>query len=436
MKQGKWIGGWRLNVALTAGIMATIMIALVMAQLDALQAQRPDHGRLVIANVQATAVSQGVQINLPYGSVALAVSPADFDPDAPVIPDVNPRTTGTDAGSAPDFPVCGEVPAGWLLYTVEASDTVSLLAVATQSDAAAILAANCLTSDVLTAGMQILLPGQPIAALQCGPPQQWVRYQVRAGDTIGALAVNRGTTVADILRANCRDSEELTAGQMIFLPPTGQAPPVVRPPAATLPAATLVPTAVATLAPPITVTAPPGPPVATPVPTIGPFPPTAVPTLPPLPTRAIPTATPPAGPTVTPPVVSTSPPTRMPPTATLPGPTATLRPTVTSAPPPTNTPPPPPTNTPLPPPTNTPPPPATNTPLPPPTSTPLPPTDTPPPPATETPLPPPTDTPMPPATNTPEPPPPSSPEPPPTNTPEASPAQTGYRPFVWLRYWS
>jgi LysM repeat protein len=238
------------------------------------------------------------------------------------------------------FTVCGEVPAGWLLYTVQPGETVASLAAATQATTAELAAANCLPDGQVTAGMQLLVPRQPAAAL-CGPPQWWVRYQVLPGDTLGALARSRGTTIDEILRANCRDALDLLAGQLIFLPPGFQPGP-----AAPLPQPSLTPL-----------------PTATPPPTA-----TAVP----------PTAPPPTD----------EPPTQPPPTVCRPP--ARRR----TPPPPTVTPPPPPTERP----TDTPEPP-TQTPEPP-TDTPVPPTDTPVPP-TDTPEPPPTDAP----TVTPPPPP-------------------------------
>lgn len=378
MNRTKATGGWRLNVALTAGIMTTVLVALIMAQLDALQTMPPEHGRLVIANIQATAVSNGSPIPLLFGSNTDTTVPAD---PAAVVPDVNPRASNAPAGAL-DFPVCGEVPAGWLLYTVVSGDTVAGLAAATQTDAAAILAANCMTADTLSDGMQILLPSDPAAAPPCGPPQWWVRYQVRAGDSMTGLALSRNTTVAEVLRANCRDSEELSVGQFIFLPPGGQLPPappvaqppVVPPPVVEPPTATPVPPS-----PEATATFPPPPPVE---PSATSIPPTFAP---PVPTREVPTAT------VPPPPTATVPPP--PPTATVPPP-----------PPPTDTPPPPPPTREVPTATVPPPPPTATIPPPPPTDTP------PPPPPTSTPVPEPT-------------------------SPAPEPTQTWYRVSVWWRYW-
>ena len=317
--------------------MATVFLALILAQFDALQARMlPQRSGLPIVNIQATAVAVGQVIPLNGDA-----PPGPAEAVAPAADDLNPRPEFIESVSEEGviFTVCGEVPAGWLLYTVQPGETLASLAAATQATTAELAAANCLTDGQVTAGMQLLVPRQPAVAL-CGPPQWWVRYQVLPGDTLGALARSRGTTIDEILRANCRDALDLLAGQLIFLPPGFQPGP-----AAPLPQPSLTPLPTATALPPT-------------------VPPTAPPTDEPPPTQP--------------------PPTDPPPTAPLP----TLPPTATPPPPPTERP----TDTPEPP-TQTPEPP-TDTPVPP-TDTPVPPTDTPEPPPTDaptvTPPPPPTE---------------------------------------------
>lgn len=332
--------GWQTNLILTAAVMATVFLALILAQFDALQARMlPQRSGLPIVNIQATAVAIGQVIPLNGDA-----PPGPAEAVAPAADDLNPRPEFIESVSEEGviFTICGEVPAGWLLYTVQPGEIVASLAAATQATTAELAAANCLPDGQVTAGMQLLVPRQPAAAL-CGPPQWWVRYQVLPGDTLGALARSRGTTIDEILRANCRDALDLLAGQLIFLPPGFQPGP-----AAPLPQPSLTPL-----------------PTATPPPTATAVPPTAPP-----PTDEPPTQPPPTG----------VPPTSLPPPPPLP--------TVTPPPPPTERP----TNTPEPP-TQTPEPP-TDTPVPP-TDTPVPPTDTPEPPPTDaptvTPPPPPTE---------------------------------------------
>ena len=349
---------WQVNLLLTAGVMTTVLLALILAQLDALQARAAlDRPGIPIVNIQATAIAVG------------NVIPLNLNPEMPVpvtelvnpVPDdLNPRPefiTGVSEEGV-IFTVCGVVPEGWLLYTLQPGETLASLAAGTQTSAAELMAANCLTDGQITAGMQLLVPQQPVASL-CGPPQWWVRYQVRPGDTIGALAANRGTTADEVLRANCRDTFDLQAGQSIFLPPGfssgGSAPIVPQPSLTPLPTATAIPT-LAPLPTATTIFNPPPPSPTAPVVIISPVPPTA--TAPALPTAVPPTSTPQPPPTQPPtePPPTALPPTALPPTQpppTQPPPTATLPPPPPTEPPPTATAVPPPTD---PPPTEPPPP--------------------------------------------------------------------------------
>ena len=309
---------WQSNLLFTGGVMITVLLALILAQLDALQARAAlDRSGLPIVNIQATAIAVGNIIPLEFRAELpdAAVEPAVSVPD-----DLNPRPefiTGVSEEGV-IYTVCGAVPEGWLLYTIQPGETLASLAAGTETGAAELATANCLTGE-LSAGMQLLVPRQPVASL-CGPPQWWVRYQVRPGDTVGALAALRGTTIDEVLRANCRDSFDLQAGQFIFLPPgaqPGMVAPIPQPSLTPLP----TPTAIPTLAPLPTATTPPDQPPPSPTAPIvnSPVPPTATP--PPLPTVGPPTVPPPGPPTEPPP---TSPPTEPPPTEsppTLPPPT-------------------------------------------------------------------------------------------------------------------
>jgi LysM repeat protein len=365
---------WRLNIFLTAGIMVTVLLGLALAQLDALQARVGlDVPGLPVINIQATAIAIGRIIPLDADpqmlaaiGEALGVPPEDLNPRPGFITGVSEEGV--------IFTVCGAVPGGWLLYTVQPGDTLASLAAGTETAATDLAAVNCLTEGQLTAGMQILLPRQPTALL-CGPPQWWGRYQVQSGDSIESLAADRATTVEEIRRANCRDTNELAPGQFIFLPPDSQPVPgstaVPQPSLTPLPP----PTAIPTPAPFPTLT---GVPTAPPPPPTIPVFPTPVPTLPPpLPTVTAPPlpTDPPPEPTDPPPVLPTNPPPTIPPPPTDPPPVPTDPPPSPTDPPPAPTDPPPQPTDPPPVPT-APPPEPTDSPQPEPTEPP--PTDPPP----------------------------------------------------------
>lgn len=61
-------------------------------------------------------------------------------------------------------------------------------------------------------------PTQPPNS-SCPMPPNWIQYTVEAGDSIGALADATGTTIQDIVNANClTDPDTLFTGQVIYLP--------------------------------------------------------------------------------------------------------------------------------------------------------------------------------------------------------------------------
>ena|SRR5215212_4913686 len=63
-------------------------------------------------------------------------------------------------------------------------------------------------------------PTQPASQNpNCIPPTGWIQYTIEAGDSLGALAQDTGTTMQDIITANClSDPDTLFTGQVIYLP--------------------------------------------------------------------------------------------------------------------------------------------------------------------------------------------------------------------------
>lgn len=103
------------------------------------------------------------------------------------------------------------------------------------------------------------------------PWPTWVRYTIRFGDALSPLAVERGTLVEEIRRVNCLEDNDLSVGQVLWLPPL---PPTATPtPTNTRPPATAT-AGVAPLppGPPPSQTQPPPPPPEPPPPTLPPRP--------------------------------------------------------------------------------------------------------------------------------------------------------------------
>ena len=154
-------------------------------------------------------------------------------------------------------------PAGWEGYTLQNGDTLEALSTARGVSIETIIQGNCLVSDTLMPGAILYLPPLPTqtptktetATTQapqpteppvdipatptvraCGHPNQWVAYTVQPGDTLYSLANATGTTVSELMFANClNDSNYILAGMTIYLPrlPVRTAVPTI-PPTATL----------------------------------------------------------------------------------------------------------------------------------------------------------------------------------------------------------
>lgn len=340
--QRQWqpVGSWGTNVLLAVGVVATILMAFLLAASDELQMRipppRPTQQVAAVTEDGATPTFTAVP-----PTVALPTPTATSMPASPTVT-VEKKPSATPVAVMPS---CGVVPEDWVAYDLEPGDTLFRLAVNSGATVSALMVANCLDSTRLYAGMTIHLPLEPPPPppICSGPPSDWPRYTVQRGDTLFSLARARGSTVYGVMSANCMVSTRINAGQIIYLPALAPAP-----------------TATDTPAPPPT--EPPPPPPTEPPPPTATDPPPPTPTNPPPPTA---TAPPPS---------ATSPPTATAPVSTPPTETATLPPSDEdpTPPAPTATEPPPPTAT-APAPNATPT--ATSEPLPTPTGTRLPPDD-------------------------------------------------------------
>ncbi|MFQ5421086.1 MAG: LysM peptidoglycan-binding domain-containing protein [Anaerolineae bacterium] len=266
-------------------------------------------------------------------SLILPSPTATATPTLPPQPTTNtpPRAGATAVAVLPE---CGAVPAGWAQYTVRSGDSLFALSLRSGSTVDEIVQANCLDRNILPSGLVIYLPPVPPPRTPCGPPSWWVQYIVQPNDTLFSLAHKRGTTVYLIMTANCMINSNLLSGRGIFLPPAIAAPPTLPPPPPPPPPTNtpIPPTNTPTPQPTMTATAVP----ATSTPTI---PATSTPTIPATATNTpVPTVTgtaifSTAVPTPTPTSAPTNTPSPIPP-----APTPTAAPSATNTPQPTSTP--------------------------------------------------------------------------------------------------
>lgn len=207
-------GSWRLHLVLTGGVLFTVLLALLLAQLDSLQRQiLPSPVAAAITNLNATAT------NTPLPAIPLA-SGTPMPPTA--------LANAADDTAVAVLPRCNAAPPGWVLTPVNAGDTLLGFSVQFNISEEKIRLANCLQPGDLLTMTALYLPSlaaSPAPTAVCGPPANWQRYTVRRGDTMFKLSLQFGTTITAILNANCLTSTNLQAGQIIFLPPLSVVPP-------------------------------------------------------------------------------------------------------------------------------------------------------------------------------------------------------------------
>jgi LysM repeat protein len=113
------------------------------------------------------------------------------------------------------------------------------VAVLPDETVAAMLTAEALTAQPLATHTP--LPSATPAPPSCGPPDDWVLYVVRPGDTLFSLANRTDTTVADIKDANCMVNDIIYVGDELYLSSVPPSPPSQPPPAPVIATATAIP---------------------------------------------------------------------------------------------------------------------------------------------------------------------------------------------------
>lgn len=139
-------------------------------------------------------------------------------------------TVGATALALTAPPTQRSLPTG--TYQVRAGDTVSAIAARAGTSVSAIVAANGLNSQALIKVGQVLrLPAGKAATAAPARAASATTHTVAAGDTVSALAKRYGTTVEQIVSANRLDSRALIIiGQRLTIP--GTSAPAASPSAA------------------------------------------------------------------------------------------------------------------------------------------------------------------------------------------------------------
>jgi LysM repeat protein len=115
-------------------------------------------------------------------------------------------------------------PEGWVPYEVKVGDNLTFLANRGGATVARIVEANCLDSETILIGAKLYVPAgslkTDVPVLQCGSdrPKDWVLYEVQPGDNLTVIAERSGATVADVMAANCLDTDTILIGAKLYIP--------------------------------------------------------------------------------------------------------------------------------------------------------------------------------------------------------------------------
>jgi LysM repeat protein len=242
--------GWS-GIVLVVVVVVTILGGMLLALVDARQgevvaAATPEPTALPSAT-PSPEIEVIVQLPSPLPSPTPSLSPSPLPTERPTetpsitgtVETLEPTPTATlvptPSSTAMPEPtlIPGMVercvpPDGWVPYIVRRGDTLFSLSLGHGAGVEAIKIANCLSSEVIIPGDVIYLPTAPLPTpppSHCsGPPLDWVLYTVQPGDTMFSLARSRGVTVYDVLLANCLESVYLYAGAPLYLPPSAAGP--------------------------------------------------------------------------------------------------------------------------------------------------------------------------------------------------------------------
>jgi LysM repeat protein len=129
----------------------------------------------------------------------------------------------TDQTVTPSGALVCDTPEGWMPIIVMPNQTIEQLAALYKTTAEMLQQGNCLAVKKVEAGTIIFIPASATqgnqSSVQCGPPAGWVIYYVQSGDTLFGIATMTGTTVNQLMVANCLKSTYVYTGQRLYTPP-------------------------------------------------------------------------------------------------------------------------------------------------------------------------------------------------------------------------
>jgi LysM repeat protein len=123
-------------------------------------------------------------------------------------------------------------PVGWGQIVIQAGDTLDSIAARYRTSKEALRSANCLLIDSLVAGTVLYAP--PVATITSVVCFQgvagWAKnYTVKPGDTFFGIGFNYYTSASQLKTVNCRISDQIYVGEILWVPNIATRTPAPRP---------------------------------------------------------------------------------------------------------------------------------------------------------------------------------------------------------------
>jgi LysM repeat protein len=195
---------------------------------------------ILAALLSAAIILGGLSMAMTEGSrqIAQAPSPTNEPTLVPGAPSPTPAPTAfpSPASNCP-------IPKGWIAITVQSGDTLQSLADTYKTTAENLAIGNCLPNAnvALHPGSQLAVPPLPptntptraaptptktttetllptYTPIACGHPYWWIIYIVKSGDNLYRIAILFQTTVNELIIGNCLPSDQIYAGQRLWVP--------------------------------------------------------------------------------------------------------------------------------------------------------------------------------------------------------------------------
>jgi LysM repeat protein len=181
---------------------------------------------VIVLGIASLAMVQGGINILPGRDGATAtptMAPSEGSGSGGSSGSIKPTTTdSTPLPEATPVTLACVMPQGWMPIIVREGQTLEQIANLYNTSVESLQQQNCLESTDITGVTVVFVPWPTqsrATSVQCGPPAGWVIYIVQPGDTLTSIAAMFGTSVNQLINANCLKTTTIFVGQRLFVPP-------------------------------------------------------------------------------------------------------------------------------------------------------------------------------------------------------------------------